>query len=124
LVNLDLLDVSCCAAIGDAAVIELARHCNMLQEVSLKHCRMVSNVSAAALSKGCKQLRKINLSETLVTIDGLRDLLKGCKKLNTITLDRCAVSKEELDEVRQVYSHVTILTDSTYAGIWTKCYCF
>ena len=89
---LKTLDVSD-TLITDAAVLAIAKHCPIIEDLNLYHNSsgngtVLTDESVVALGQNCPRLRNLNLNWSAVTHVGLEALGIGCP-LEDLSLDHC-----------------------------------
>ena len=71
----------------DAVLVELARSCPHLQEVTLDCSSEVTEEGVLALAVHCRQLRVIIISETRVSEETVRQLAQHCRRLTKLHVE-------------------------------------
>lgn len=98
------LDLSTHSALSDSSLAKVLGHLKLLEQVVLRGCTKVGDLSVIALSKSAKEhLREVNLSMTAVTIRGLTALLACCPMLEVLKLANVQAL------VRLLFTHLLFL---------------
>ena len=74
--------------ITDGAVVALAQHCTLLQELDLSWCNGVTDSSINEIAKKGKELVSLNVRSCKdVTTDSLTNLVRNCPKMRCLLFD-------------------------------------
>mmetsp|Transcript_10570 Transcript_10570/g.10583 ORF Transcript_10570/g.10583 Transcript_10570/m.10583 type:complete len:236 (+) Transcript_10570:772-1479(+) len=126
--GLTRLSLSECRCVTDQGVAYL-RKLRRLEDLSLLGCYSVVDKGIELLVKGCHSLKKINLSGTYITKEGLNFISNSCKNLEHILLHNCKLLSEDdrkifkgvLVELREdIFRFQLLPTSDTVLGLITN----
>lgn len=75
--------------ITDKGISRLLEGCRHMQKLSLKNCVGITDKALHMIGKSCPDLQEIALSFTLITDQGLGNLLMQCQSLQCIEIEHC-----------------------------------
>ena len=96
---------------SDIAVLALARHCPLLQDLNINHCRLITDLSINEIALRCKELISLNAQGCpLITTAAQLNVVQQCQKLQILRVT--GGSPEERAKfvamMRATYPHVKI----------------
>ncbi len=83
---------------SDAVLVELARSCPHLQEVTLDCSPAVTEEGVLALAVYCRQLQEIDVGRTTVTEETVRQLAQHCRHLTFLRAVKKGILKWEFNK--------------------------
>jgi hypothetical protein len=85
--NLRSLDIAKNDGFNDAAIIEISRHCPLLEELELFGCSFFDHITDVSISEVARThpgLKKLGVGESDVTDEGLYAIAEHCKGLKSL----------------------------------------
>ena len=105
-----LIHIEMWPAVTDALVVQLAEGCPSLEHVDLFGCTSITDKAVMALARSCSWLKYLNLSNSIVTDEGITALRRGCPGLVELIVEDCDNVSEgpAIDEMRAAGCRVFI----------------
>jgi len=84
-----VLDLCGCRAVSNQGLVRGLRACPQLQELLLRDCDLVDDVSLRVIAKTCHALRALSVSGCTKVTDRGVSALSACRSLQKLGLNRC-----------------------------------
>jgi hypothetical protein len=93
--SLEVLDLSECSDISDAAITAVVTTSPQLSTIKLANCEITSK-ALISISENCSKLKTIVLSEcSMITSKAIQKLVRGCPLLESIDISGCSCASEK-----------------------------
>ncbi|KAG9459428.1 hypothetical protein H6P81_003936 [Aristolochia fimbriata] len=92
--QLQIIDLTCCSAITDDAIRDIANKCQKLLTLRLESCSSITEAGFDRLATGCSSLKELDLTDCNVNDTGLK-CLSECLELVDLKLGLCTLISDK-----------------------------
>lgn len=116
--SLELIDLSECSDLTDAAIIAVVTTSPLLSTIKLTNCEKITSKALISISKNCGKLKTIDLAGcSLITSKAIQKLVRGCPLLESIDVSSCScVSEKTVKSIARYLPGLLHIKLSTLSG--------
>lgn len=98
--------LACWCPVTDGALAVLAEKCTDLELLNLSGCNRVADGTCTALAQHSHKLKKLNLSSTKITFNGLSKIINNSPLLQSLDVRGCKFTLDQKEQCKAFSFHV------------------